>query len=299
MHLPIILALMVPLGGLDAQQSEHWFDGEAELAGYRLTQPRYGESRAGEAVLIYVTETFSESMRTKADPGQHPESDQFGVMKLNLVKHFQTGIYDYDLMTSVFSTLRPRYGRSAGTLTKLTFSAQEWCGQTFDELLFDDDGLRHRGFSYFDGEGDRDRRLDFEEHGIVLDRLFIAVRGIPEPLVRRGETLEVPIFDRLETSRLHHRPAAWREGSIRRLEAPTTVTVPGGTFEVDVYDVRIGHRRYRFDVETTFPHRLIRWQGPGGEVAELTGVTRMKYWKRNGEGDEALKSKLGLEPTDD
>ena len=28
----------------------HWGDGRAEVVGYKLTQPRYGEPRAGEAV---------------------------------------------------------------------------------------------------------------------------------------------------------------------------------------------------------------------------------------------------------
>ena len=52
----------------------HWGDGKAELNGYRLTQPRYGAKRAGTAVLIFVTEDFSDSLRVKADPGKHPKS---------------------------------------------------------------------------------------------------------------------------------------------------------------------------------------------------------------------------------
>lgn len=294
MMIPLLLVLWGPVSGFDAQQSAHWYDGRAELAGYRLAQPRYGQLRDGRAVLIYVTETFSESARVKADPGRHPPSDEFGVIKLNLVKDFQTGIYDYDLMSSVFATIDPRYGRPAGALTKLTFSAQEWCGQTFDELLFDDEGVRHRSFSYFDGEGDQDRRLQVPEDALSLDQLFIRVRGLPDPLVERGETVEVPILDRIETSRLRHRTADFSPGSIRRLAETQSVTVPAGTFIVDVYDVRVGDSRHRFDVEAAFPHRLVRWLGPEGEKAELTGVKRMKYWEKNREGDEALLEALGL-----
>ena len=79
---------------------KQWGDGQAELAGYDLIFPRYGHPRRGVAVAIFVTETFSNSARVKADPGKHPASDQFPVMKLNLVKDFQTGIYDYNTMTS-------------------------------------------------------------------------------------------------------------------------------------------------------------------------------------------------------
>ena len=84
--------------------------------GYDLVFPRYGQPRHGVAVTIFVTETFSNTLRVKADPGKHPSSDRFPVMKLNLVEDFQTGIYDYNLMTSTFVALapvneRPRRGR--------------------------------------------------------------------------------------------------------------------------------------------------------------------------------------------
>ena len=65
---------------------KHWGDGQAELNGYRLTQPRYGARRAGSAVLIFVTEDFSDSLRVKADPGKHPATDVYPVMKLNFVR---------------------------------------------------------------------------------------------------------------------------------------------------------------------------------------------------------------------
>lgn len=291
-----MLAMSTPArADLDPQQSAHWFDGRAELAGYRLTQPRYGELREGRAVLVYVTETFSESDRVKASSGRHPPSDEFLVMKLNLVKDFQTGIYDYNVMTSAFSALKARYGRAAGALTKLTFSSQEWCGQVFDELLFSKDGLRHRSFSYFDGEGDRSRELEVPEGGIDFDRLFIAVRQLPEPLLERGATRELPIFERLERSRFRHRTAAWRPGRIHRRAETASIEVPAGRFEVDVYEVAVADESYRFDVEAAFPHRLVRWTGPDGEKAELLGSMRSKYWQQNAEGDERLLKELGFD----
>src|SRR5205823_5666230 len=78
----------------------HWGDGRGELSGYDLETPRYGALRHGIAVAIFVTETFSNSKRVKADPGMHPAFDEFPVMKLNLVQDFATGIYDYNLETS-------------------------------------------------------------------------------------------------------------------------------------------------------------------------------------------------------
>ena len=47
-----------------------WGDGQAELAGYDLTIARYNQPRHGIAVTIFVTETFSNTLRVKADPGK-------------------------------------------------------------------------------------------------------------------------------------------------------------------------------------------------------------------------------------
>lgn len=300
MKFEALFALLLPSvaysAGLEGRLGEHWHDGRAELSGYRLTQPRYGQLRSGRAVLVYVTEPFSESDRVKMESGRHPPSDEFPVMKLNLVKDFQTGVYDYNVMTSIFASMAPRYGREAGALTKLTFSAQEWCGQVFEELLFDEDELRHRSFSYFDGEGDQDRQVDHPIGGIAFERLFFAVRGIPEPLLAPGETRELPIYDRIERSRLLHRPARWRGGRVHRRADRERVTVPAGTFEVDVYEATVTGENYRFDVESAFPHRLVRWSGPDGEEAELMGSERMKYWQQSDEGDEARLREFGLSP---
>ena len=94
----------------------HWGDGKAELNGYALKQPRYGAVRTGTAVLIFVTEDFSDSLRVKADPGKHPASDVYPVLKLNAVRDFQTGIYDYNVMTSTFLRVAPGLARRQGQL---------------------------------------------------------------------------------------------------------------------------------------------------------------------------------------
>src|SRR5438105_143676 len=100
MFMTRILALLIALACAQPAYAESaietWSDGRAELDGYRLTQPRYGELRKGTAVLIFVKEDFSETARVKADPGRHPPEDVFPVLKLNFVKDFQTGVYDYN-----------------------------------------------------------------------------------------------------------------------------------------------------------------------------------------------------------
>ena len=87
---------------LPSQFWEQWGDGQAELNGYELVQPRYGEERRGVAVLVFVTETFTDADRVKSDGGH---DDEYPVMKLNDMRDFQTGIYDYHAMTSSFVSL--------------------------------------------------------------------------------------------------------------------------------------------------------------------------------------------------
>ena len=52
---------------------DHWGDGQAEIAGYALTQPRYGQLRNGRAVHISVTEDFTRKTRVKSDGGHGEE----------------------------------------------------------------------------------------------------------------------------------------------------------------------------------------------------------------------------------
>ena len=80
----------------------HWGDGKAEVSGFALTQPRYGENRTGEAILVFVTEDFDEDARVKSDRGG---AGTVPVLKLNEARDFQTGLYDYNAMTSTFVPL--------------------------------------------------------------------------------------------------------------------------------------------------------------------------------------------------
>lgn len=154
---------------------KHWGDGKAELAGYALSFSRYGQSRQGVAVTIFVTETLSRSLRVKADPGKHAADDVLPVMKLNLVRDFQTGVYDYNMMTSSFVTLAPSEGLPKGSPSKVSMSSQEWCGHVFHQLLFDRNTVAEQMHSYFDGEGDKAQTLSFPEGGRAGWRLALAV----------------------------------------------------------------------------------------------------------------------------
>lgn len=276
---------------------KRWGDGKGELSGYDLTFPRYGELRKGTAVTVFVTETFSNSLRVKADPGRHPKSDEFPVMKMNLVEDFSTGIYDYNLLTSAFVALSPVNGRPAGSATKIAFSSQEWCGGVWGQLLFDSGSARLVSHSYFDGEADQSRTLEVPADALSGDALLLWARGLAAPLVAPGERREVGLVRSIEGARLAHRPVEVMKATLSHDAARARVTVPAGTFEAERRTVEIaGGPKWIFAVESAEPHRILQWETSEGEKASLLASDRLEYWKLHGEKDQVFLAKLGLRP---
>lgn len=276
---------------------KRWGDGKGELSGYDLTFPRYGELRRGTAVTVFVTETFSNSLRVKSDPGKHPVSDEFPVMKLNLVQDFSTGIYDYNLMTSAFVALAPVNGHPAGSATKVSFSSQEWCGGVYGQILFDSGSARLASHSYFDGEADQTSALPTPPDSLDGDALLLWARGFAAPTLASGERRQVPLVKSLRTARLTHRAVDVGKATLAREGSPSRATVPAGTFEVERRIVEIaGGPTWTVSVETAEPHRIIQWETSDGEKASLLSSARLEYWKMHGEKDLPALAKLGLKP---
>ena len=269
---------------------EHWGDGKAEIDAYTLVQPRYGELRHGTAVLVYVTETFTQAQRVKSDGGH---SDEMPVLKLNEVRDFQTGIYDYNILTSTFVVLDGSL--PLGVPTKVSMGAQEWCGNVYEQLLFSSDRLERTLHSYFDGEADKQDSMAVPAHALDGDALPILVRGLTGELVAPGGERTVPVLDRILDSRFQHEPPRFRTTTIRRSARAESVEAPLGRFEVSRFDVVTeGGPTMRFYVEVAAPHRLIGWTRSDGEAGWIRGSVRTPYWKENQEGDEAMLKDLGL-----
>ncbi len=284
----VLLSLAAPAAPQDFWA--HWGDGKAELNGYLLKQPRYGTVRTGSAILVFVTEDFSGSLRVKADPEKHPAADVYPVLKLNAVREFRTGIYDYHVMTSTF--LRVARG---WPLAKVSFSSQEWCGHVWHQIVPRGgklDGLFH---SYFDGEADGVDDLPMVDGGVLEDALPVLLRPWNGEYLKPGESRTVSMLPSLLWTRLNHTPLAWTKAVISRAPATGTVSVPAGRFEVTVYTVEIGAgRRLGFEIESAPPYRLVRQAGPDGEELSLEGSTRLAYWRLNAPGGEAHRKDLGL-----
>ncbi len=279
--------------------SAHWHDGRAELDGYRWSVTRYGQVRDGQAVMIFVTEPFSDAKRVKADDPSKNPADTFEVLKLNLARDFQTGIYDYNTMTSIFARsddFQP---------VKVSFTSGEWCGHVYEELIVDPDKIDQRLFSYFENESTT-RKLAGKRDGVVGDNLFILFRGLQGSYLRPGEKRTVPFLPGAFARRLQHRSLDWTTAEIQRLAETQAVEVPAGTFTANVYIVRTDGREGRFFIEAEAPYRIVRWQWKSSgadrrtheaaETGELTGTIRVEYWQRHANGDERLLEDLGLTP---
>lgn len=269
---------------------EHWGDGRAELAGYELVQPRYGSPRRGSAVLITVTEDFTRASRVKSD-GRH--GDEFPVVKLNAVRDFSTGIYDYNLLTSAFVPLDGSL--AAGQPTKVSFSSQEWCGHVYDQLIVDPSEARWTGHSYFDGEADREQSLALPAGAVFEDAMPLAGRDLGGLLVAPGEEREVAWLPSMYRHRFEHRPLAWTRATLSRSAKTREEAVPAGTFAVyDLTATMADGSSSTWSFEAAFPHRLVAWSSSDGESGRLTGSMRDAYWTHSANGEEARRAALGL-----
>jgi hypothetical protein len=281
------------------------------VSAYDLEYPRYGTVRSGTAVTIFVTESQSRSTRVKPE---RPDADGFGVVKLNLIEDFSTGFYDYNLMTSVFVATEHAGARPAGAVTKVSYSAQEWCGHVYEQALFDDRALEYALHSYFDGEADQTKTLSLPPDALAEDALLLWARGFAGPVLEPGESLEVPLFRSMSRMRLQHLPVGFDAATLKRSVEPAVRRVPAGEFSVDVYEcvARAGDlartyppgspqappaaRTWTIAVERTWPHRIVEWSRDDGLKASLVGTRREKYWEQNGAGREQLLREIGLAP---
>ena len=264
----------------EEQIQAYWFDG-AEISHFELQQERYGEAHPGYAVFVYVTEPFRTTTQVKADT---PEPNATPVLKLNAMREFNTGIYEYNTMTSVFAPVDiETYPRAL----KLTTSVQDWCGQAFSQFNLREGHYAFELRSYFESEGDVNTTI--EEKNIWLENdIWTRIRLDPTGLPI-GEFAAVP--DSLYQRFSHKSPAAERAmGSLKR-------TREGQEYVIEYPN--IGRTLVvRFGAE--FPYKIQGWteSNSGGAVVTTAKlkeqIERSYYWSQNKKRDALLREGLGL-----
>jgi hypothetical protein len=298
--LAVLLTAAAPGAAPEPTFESHWQDGRAEVAGYRYHVTRYGERREGTCVLVTVTEPFSDAKRVKVDDPRANPADTFEALKLNVIRDFRTGIYDYNTMVSLFTRSRDF------APVKVTFSSAEWCGHVYAEQIFGTREITGHVDSYFEGES-RPIRIPLRSGGVVEDDLFILLRGLRGAYLRAGTVRSLPFLPSPFVTRLTHRPAEWTGARIERARAPERLTVPAGRFQADRYTVRVADDRVgAFWIESAHPHRVLKWswtrasarasrRGEEGlDGGELLRSERLPYWRLNRNGDERHLRDIGL-----
>lgn len=251
----------------------YWFDGQAEITSYNLEQERYGEIREGTAVLIFVTEDFLPEVQVKADKFSE---ENLNVLKLNKTKKFNTGIYPYSIMSSVFYPLKDTVHA-----LKVSTSVQEWCGHAYIQLNNRND-FEINSHSYFEGEADKSFTLN-KTH--LEDELWPKIRINPEKMPQG----EIEMIPSLEYSRLQHK-------EVKSYEAEATLEITDSLYVYSVYYPELDRKLTLF-VESSFPYQIMKWKEERGQYA-TTATKRSKiqsdYWSKNKNEDSHLRDSLQL-----
>jgi hypothetical protein len=265
---------------------KYWYGGVAEITTYQLVQARYGESRNGKAVLIFVSEPFSKSRQVKLDAPEQTSADATPVLKMNFTKNFITGIYPYSMMLSVFTPIdRREFNHSL----KATATVQEWCGQVFAQINYRPENYTWKSFSYFEKEGDEEKSLP---HVWLEDELWNLIRLAPDQL----PTGEQEVLPGLFYSRLLHTPN----------EPVRAVLTKTETDSVNQYEIRYpaDGRSLQIFYEAAFPHRILRWRETFTERGQPQVTEAVKensvlldYWAKNQNQFLYLRDSIGLSPT--
>lgn len=269
----------------------YWYQGKAEISRFALSQNRYRDTHDGEAILIFVTEDFLTDKQVKNDFYKNPNS--VPILKLNAIHRFVTGIYDYSVMSSVFSPVQQE--RFPYPL-KVTNSSQDWCGQTFMQVNSLKKGFRFRWNSYFEQEADADKSL---AAAFLEDGIWTQLRIDPSSL----PSGRVAMYPSLAYFRLMHIEVKPYPADVALLD------YAGGEFPGEQLQVfRIVYPELQRTLEIVFerqaPYRIAGWKDTypslsdkqmRSTVAKRTHDALSSYWKFNGVGDQGLREALGIE----
>jgi hypothetical protein len=286
-ELPVVATSEVSVAG--PELDPYWTQGKAEVSSYDLQQSRYGEVRQGHAVLIFVTEDFLTDKQVKNESYQSQNSTK--VLKTNHLRKFTTGIYDYALMTSVFNPVNTRQYPHA---LKITFSSQDWCGQSYMQLNQRGKGYEVELRSYFEQEGDRNYQIG--ERVLLEDELFNLIRLDPDGLPEgAGKMLPSMTY-----ARLKHRDYQPMQVNFQK-QMYKGSDFPGEELMVYRVDFPTLNRQLEIIYEANAPYRIAGWKDryPDGPQAQSTIAKRKKslmtpYWSQNDLADQPLREELGL-----
>tara|TARA_B100000902_G_C27235635_1_gene877252 strand:- start:390 stop:1289 length:900 start_codon:yes stop_codon:yes gene_type:complete len=291
MKIIFILTFLVCFSGISysADFYSHWGDGRAEISSYNIDMRRYNQMRNGNSVLIFVTEDINKETFIKVE-SPVSKDDRMYVMKLNQIIRFNTGIYDYSVMSSIFSEVDG--GNWPFSLRKVTNSIQDWCGHIFDEVMVGSNYVEGRINSYFERDGVSFYTLPVSSNFVSGDGLLIRMRELNGEWLKPGQQIAISFF-----------PSLWGI-QLRSLErkisdAILTKTI-GKDLEISSQIVPVYEWQLDFEnnwekywIEQEYPHRILAWEFSDGGRGRLIETLRLSYWELN--NNEHLKYRKFLD----
>ena len=263
---------------LSPEFNAYWYAGKAELCRYELEQARYGEMRNGNAVLVFVTEPFSKSKQVKLDDASANPSDAVQILKCNFSKKFDTGIYPYSVMTSVFTPIDV-----SQKTVKITSSMQEWCGHVFTQLNLKEQQYTAQIFSYFESEGDQKTELG---NAISEDGLWTTLRINPAQL----PTGKINVIPSLSYLRFSHKALKGYD-AIASISTKTFNQKP-----VNEYFIHYDNRDLKIYFDPKPPYIIEGWEEtyndfgkPSTTRGTLKKLLLSDYWSHNSHTDDAMR----------
>ncbi len=288
----VIMLLILTSSGQDSTAFKNlWYDGNAEISTYALKESRYGEVRNGTRVMVFVTEPMRIATHIKPDV-KLPEDQMLRVIKLNDLRKFTTGIYEYSVMTSVFASVENKAPFENMNTMKISFSSQDWCGQVFDRIIRTPDTYKGEIFSYFESEGEA--AYSFEVNGVETeDNLWIKIRELNGTFLNEGETRNLKLIQSRWITRKLHSPSNVTDASITKGKSQVLETSLGKINAVS-FIWTIGNGTTTVHVEQVYPHRIVEFAERDGSSGKLIASQREPYWKKNSNNFKTLREKLKL-----
>ena len=270
-----------------AQLPQEWYKGDAEISVYELQQNRYNAIHPGQVVTVFVTEDFLTDKQVKND--NYTSDNSTGVLKMNRIKRFTTGIYDYSIFSSVFTNVKK------SKTYKVTTSSQDWCGQSYMQLNRDRNNYKVQVRSYFENEGDTESKV----------KAVLAEDEIPNLI--RLDTKSLPLGDiellpSTEYTRLKH-----IKFDILKGKASTGIYVgtdfTGNTLRYYTIEIPTERRAITYVYEDTDMKKIVGWtdtypsafdKKPRTTIAKLKFQKWLPYWNMNGLDDADIRNELGI-----
>ncbi len=242
-----------------------WDDGAAQYAVYDAKWQRYERLNPGRVCMLVVKEPWLAAQDVKSEDSS---AGDFDVLKFNLIRDVNTGVYTYEQMSSVFAR------RATGALRKYATASLEACGLTTAQMTKG----KLDTHSYWGDQADR--QVSWPDGAIPEDALPLYLRGI-----LKGELPKtLLVFPSLMAGHLPLLEAV--KFDVRR-KPGVKVKTAAGTFETTEINLTYGEEVLTFQFSNEPGHVLVRYHDSFGTEYTLAKVERMPYWRRNAPKDES------------